>query len=74
METLYHTEQNFLDGLSALKKGQDDLKDDPREKRPSTSTFKDVKAVQDLVEKDRRITIGEILITLEYHMDQLFQF
>ena len=47
-------------------KGQDDLKDDPREGRPSTSTSdENVKAVQDLVEKDCRITIDEIATTLE---------
>ena len=52
--------------IKRFKEGQDDLKDDPKEGRPSTSTSEEnVKAVQDLVEKDRRNTIDKITTTLE---------
>ena len=52
--------------IKRFKEGQDNLKNDPRKGRPSTSTSdKNVKAVQDLVEKDRQITIDDIATTLE---------
>ena len=52
--------------IKRFKEGQDDLKDDSREGRPSTSTsHENIKAVQELVEKDRRITIDEIATILE---------
>ena len=52
--------------IKRFKEGQDDLKDKSREGRPSTSTSdKNVKAVQNLVEKNRGITIDEIATTLE---------
>ena len=44
-----------------FKEGQDNLKYDPREGRPSTSTSEEnVKAAQEFVEKDRKITIDQI--------------
>ena len=55
--------------IKRFKESQDDLKDDPREGRPSTSTSEEnVKAVQDLVKKslkNRRITIDKIVTKLE---------
>ena len=64
METLSHRTRIFR-WIKRFKEDQDDLKDDIKG-RPSTSISEEnVKAVQDLVEKDRRITIDEIATTLE---------
>ncbi len=49
------------DWIKRFKDGRDDLKDDPREGRPSTAkNERTVALVQNLVDKDRRITIDMI--------------
>ena len=59
--------------IKRFKEGQDDLKDDPREGRPSTSTSEEnVKAVQDLVEKHCRITIDEIATIIKISHESAF--
>ena len=51
--------------IERFKESQDDLKDDPREERPSTSTSdENIKEVQNLVESDRWNTRDEIATTL----------
>ena len=64
METLSHRTRMFR-WIKRFKEDQDNLKGDIKG-RPSTSISEEnAKAVQDLVEKDGRITIDEIATTLE---------
>lgn len=52
--------------IQRFREGRDDLEDDPRPGRPTTSRNDEkIHAVQHLIDEDRRITINEIAVSLD---------
>lgn len=72
MRILFLAEQVF-NWIKGFKEGREDLKDDPRERRPSTSINEEtVDQIKTLVEKDRRLSIDTIANEVEISQGSAF--